>query len=74
MGLQLHISPLTLGLELRLQQEVQGKQLAAAAAAEFLLKARAGAFNSPVKKSSGKSTALPPLFQNQQHSFYLGNE
>lgn len=72
MGLQLHISPLTLGLELRLQQEVQGKQLVAAAA--FLLKARAGAFNSPVKKSSGKSTALPPLFQNQQHSFYLGNE
>jgi len=73
MGLQLHISPLTLGLELRLQQEVQGKQLVAAAAA-FLLKARAGAFNPPVKKSSGKSTALPPLFQNQQHSFYLGNE
>lgn len=72
MGLQLHISPLTLGLELRLQQEVQGKQLVAAAA--FLLKARAGAFNPPVKKSSGKSTALPPLFQNQQHSFYLGNE
>lgn len=72
MGLQLHISPLTLGLELRLQQEVQGKQLVAAAA--FLLKARAGTFNPPVKKSSGKSTALPPLFQNQQHSFYLGNE
>lgn len=72
MGLQLHIPPLTLGLELRLQQEVQGKQLVAAA--EFLLKARSGAFNPPVKKSSGKSTALPPLFQNQQHSFYLGNE
>uniref|UniRef100_A0A8C9EY40 Uncharacterized protein n=1 Tax=Pavo cristatus TaxID=9049 RepID=A0A8C9EY40_PAVCR len=23
---------------------------------------------------SGKPTVLPPLFQNQQHSFYLGNE